>query len=103
MAPEIASREAFDGHAIDLWALGPILFMLICGSYPWDRPLLFFDQKYTLFSKGNFAQYAVGCGLELSDELMDLLQGMFWSDPRQRLSLAQVWDHPWVKKANDIQ
>ena len=31
---------------------------------------------------------------------MDLLQGMFWSDPRRRLSLEQVKAHPWMERAN---
>jgi hypothetical protein len=32
----------------------------------------------------------------LSADAMDLLQRIFWFDPLDRLSLEQVWSHPWM-------
>ena len=34
----------------------------------------------------------------LSDELLDLLRNMLRADPKQRLSLDKVMEHPWLQK-----
>ncbi len=96
MSPEVAeSRLPFDGHAIDMWALGPILFIMTCGFAPWDQPTSN-DQRFRFFTSGDCAQLVRHWNLGLSDELTDLLQRMFMLDPGSRLSLKQVRDHPWM-------
>ncbi len=96
MSPEIReNRVPFDGHAIDMWALGPILFMMTCGFAPWDKATSN-DQRFQLFTSGHCAQLATHWNLGLSHDLTDLLQRMFWVDPSSRLSLRQVRDHPWM-------
>lgn len=34
MAPEIINREYYDGLKIDIWAMGVILYKMVCGGYP---------------------------------------------------------------------
>lgn len=34
MAPEIVSKKNYKGHATDIWALGILLFTLLCGHFP---------------------------------------------------------------------
>ncbi len=93
-----------DGHAVDMWALGPILFMLTCGFQPWHLAINS-DDRFRAFSRGLLAptlKYWAShhsTDLGLSDDLVDLLQGMFWADPRRRLSLAQVKNHRWMDGA----
>ena len=100
MAPEILdSTVPCDAHAIDMWALGPILFMMVCGFSPWDKAFVN-DNRFQLFSEGKCVQLVTHRNLGLSPDLMDLLQGMFWSDTRRRLSLKQVKAHPWMERAN---
>lgn len=31
------NRDPFDGHAIDMWAVGVILFLMLTGFPPWER------------------------------------------------------------------
>merc|ERR1719446_102152 len=38
MAPEIVRVEAYSGFAADTWALGVVLFALLCGSLPFASP-----------------------------------------------------------------
>ena len=96
MAPEIHQNSGpFDGHAIDMWALGPILFMMVCGYPPWEEASDF-DELFLHCSRGNFGRLASHWNLELSEDLIELLQGMFWLNPKDRLSLEQVRDHPWM-------
>lgn len=96
ISPEICeNRGPFDGHAVDMWALGPILFMMVCGFPPFeiaDRT----DSKFLHFSGGQCEQLLTHWNLGLSRNLMDLLQRMFWVRVSDRLSLAQVRAHPWM-------
>ena len=31
------NRDPFDGHAVDMWAVGVILFLMLTGFPPWER------------------------------------------------------------------
>ena len=97
LAPEVLERdEGFDGFAIDLWASGVVLFIILVGLAPfkWAQST---DKRYAKISKGNLREMMHGLNIPISDEACDLLQNMFWRDPAQRLTLAQVEQHPWVR------
>lgn len=34
MAPELTQKREYDGKAVDMWALGVLLFVLLTGSFP---------------------------------------------------------------------
>jgi serine/threonine-protein kinase Chk1 len=95
-APEVASNSSFDGEKVDLFAVGVILFVMVAGFAPWERPH-FSDERFRYMSGGYLAQMLNEWELGLSPELMDLLQAMLWLDPKDRLSLEQVQDHAWMK------
>lgn len=96
MAPEVTVKEgSFDGFAVDLWAAGVILFVLLVGMAPfkWAHES---DKRYAKIAKGELKELLAGHHITLSSEACDLLQNMFWQDPHKRLTLAQVLHHPWV-------
>eukprot|EP00562_Extubocellulus_spinifer_P018914 CAMPEP_0178581244 /NCGR_PEP_ID=MMETSP0697-20121206/23065_1 /TAXON_ID=265572 /ORGANISM="Extubocellulus spinifer, Strain CCMP396" /LENGTH=810 /DNA_ID=CAMNT_0020216851 /DNA_START=331 /DNA_END=2763 /DNA_ORIENTATION=+ len=96
MSPEIAQNKVpFDGHAVDVWAIGVILFLMITGFPPWERPCRT-DERFKYMTAGYLVQMLTEWELGLSPDAMDLLQRMMWIDPRDRLSLAQVRAHPWM-------
>ena len=37
-APEILLGDAYDAPAVDIWSLGVILYMLVCGAAPFQVP-----------------------------------------------------------------
>jgi serine/threonine protein kinase len=97
MSPEIRSnRRTFDGHAVDVWALGPILFLMVAGYPPFDIASNT-DERFYYFSRGLLQQTVHNWDLGLSANLLDLLQRMMWLEPRDRLSLQQIRDHPWMQ------
>jgi len=97
LPPEILeSLDSFDGFAVDLWAAGCILFCLLTGIAPFQTAH-YWDKNYACISKGNLKGLLKSIGIQLSDVAISLLQNMFWKDPRDRLTLAQISEHPWVK------
>ena len=102
MSPEIKeSKQPFDGHAVDLWALGPLLFIFVMGFPPWENASLD-DEKFRCFSNGGLEQTLDGwynarqININLSSDLKSLLQSMFFGDPKRRLCLEQIRAHPWM-------
>lgn len=97
LAPEIVENEpAFDGFAADLWAAACILFVMLVGMAPF-KTAHYWDAAYAEIASGNLKGLLASLNIHLSEEATALLQDMFWRDPRERLTLAQVLDHPWVK------
>lgn len=96
MSPEIyANKDAFDGFAIDLWAAGVILYIMLTGFPPYDQASRT-DQRFDLIINGSLMRQLKSWGINLSEEAGDLLQSMLVLDPRERLTLAEVLAHPWV-------
>lgn len=96
MAPEVVARdEVFDGFALDLWASGVVLFIILVGMAPfkWAHDS---DQRYAQIAKGNLKEMIELHNIHLSAEASSLLQNMLWRDPRKRLTLGQIMQHPWV-------
>lgn len=96
ISPEVnLNTEAFDGFAIDLWACGVILFIMLVGLPPfewanWDDP------RFRMITRGGLMTMLTQWNRTISDEAGDLLQKMLREHPRERLSLMEVMDHPWV-------
>jgi serine/threonine protein kinase len=96
MSPEIYQDSApFDGFAVDMWATGVILFLMLTGFPPWERPCRT-DERFKYMTQGYLVQMLTEWNVGLSGDAMDLLQRMLWIDPNDRLSLAQVRAHPWM-------
>lgn len=103
LAPEIIEGdEAFDGFAADIWSAGVILFVLLVGLAPFKWPNSS-DVRYAQIKRGKLRELMTAHLPEntVSDEACDLLQNMLWRDPRQRLTLAQILQHPWVVGSPD--
>eukprot|EP00592_Proboscia_alata_P002318 CAMPEP_0194371186 /NCGR_PEP_ID=MMETSP0174-20130528/19575_1 /TAXON_ID=216777 /ORGANISM="Proboscia alata, Strain PI-D3" /LENGTH=377 /DNA_ID=CAMNT_0039149101 /DNA_START=212 /DNA_END=1345 /DNA_ORIENTATION=- len=95
MSPEVKNNcVPFDGFAADLWAVGISLFIMVTGFPPWENCSLG-DDKFRYITGGYLVQLLTEWELGLSPELMDLLQGMLYRDPNQRLCLQQILKHPW--------
>mmetsp|Transcript_10239 Transcript_10239/g.23274 ORF Transcript_10239/g.23274 Transcript_10239/m.23274 type:complete len:219 (+) Transcript_10239:3-659(+) len=96
MSPEIyRDEEPFDGFAVDMWAAGVILFMMLTGGPPWERACET-DERFHYMSNGYLVHVLTEWGIGLSSDAMDLLQRMLFLDPKDRLSLEQVRAHPWM-------
>lgn len=99
MSPEIYQIEPFDGHAVDLWAVGVILFILLSGGrHPWNKESPNICNKYyKMISRGLLVKMCRNTpNLNISMYSASLLDRMLRDNPRDRLSLGQILDHPWI-------
>lgn len=102
MSPEIYDNKApFDGFAIDLWAAGVILYIMLTGFPPYDQASRT-DARFDLIVNGNLMRQLKSWGIRLSGEAGDLMQSMLLLNPADRLTLAEVLSHPWVTNG-DVQ
>jgi len=96
MSPEVYGQRPFDGHAIDIWAVGVCLFMMLTGQVPWTKASPN-DDLFRNMSAGYLADILINhWRIDLSADAMDLLQRMLFANPHQRLSLQQARAHPWM-------
>jgi len=96
MSPEVfRNTENFDGFAIDLWAAGVILYIMLTGFPPYDQASRT-DQRFELIVTGRLMEQLRNWGIFLTDEAGDLMQRMLQLSPKKRMSLADVMSHPWV-------
>ncbi|KAG6620755.1 CAMK protein kinase [Phytophthora cinnamomi] len=97
-SPELLEQRA-SGCAVDVWALGVVLYIVLCGAHPFDPTDDASDEQLQQrIVKGDFDRDAPGWAC-MSDGARDLVRRMLTVDPEQRISAAQVLEHEWVTGA----
>mmetsp|Transcript_36925 Transcript_36925/g.89048 ORF Transcript_36925/g.89048 Transcript_36925/m.89048 type:complete len:506 (-) Transcript_36925:269-1786(-) len=93
LAPEMIQRRNYT-KSVDAWALGVVIFVLVCGCLPFDddcqtiaTPDL--RTKFTL----RFPRWAK----DLSPSAKDLLNKLLDIDHGRRYTAEQAMAHPWVR------
>ncbi|KAJ4928427.1 hypothetical protein JOQ06_016219 [Pogonophryne albipinna] len=89
-APEILLGDEYDAPAVDIWSLGVILFMLVCGQPPFQETndsetlTMIMDCKYTVPP-------------HISHACKDLIARMLQREPTQRATLEEIGAHEWLQ------
>ena len=102
MAPEIVERRPYQGEAVDLFALGCILFVMRSGAMPFDQMARSDDSIYRFFSVNRIDKYWQTHMQEkdanyFSEEFKDLVTQMLHYHPQHRPMIADIVGHPWLK------
>ncbi|XP_078440698.1 calcium-dependent protein kinase 28 [Wolffia australiana] len=93
VAPEVLKRRS--GPESDVWSIGVITYILLCGRRPfWDKTEdgIF---KEVLRKKPDFRRKPWP---SISSSAKDFVTKLLVKDPRARLTAAQALSHPWVKE-----
>ncbi|KAF0737509.1 hypothetical protein Ae201684P_006522 [Aphanomyces euteiches] len=99
MPPEIYRNQVpFNGFAADIWSTGVMLFIMVTGAPPFERPDDM-DPRFQMVATGRMNEMLDSWGMtHVSSAVRDLLNGLLVvHDPRQRLTLEQITQHPWVQ------
>uniref|UniRef100_A0A8C7Q0T2 non-specific serine/threonine protein kinase n=1 Tax=Oncorhynchus mykiss TaxID=8022 RepID=A0A8C7Q0T2_ONCMY len=88
-APEVFEGKEYEGPQLDIWSLGVVLYVLVCGSLPFDGPSLpALRQRVT---EGRFR-----IPFYMSQDCENLIRKMLVVDPTKRISVAQIKQHRWM-------
>ncbi|NP_001296628.1 ribosomal protein S6 kinase 2 beta [Hydra vulgaris] len=101
VAPEVLKKQGYDA-ACDIWSLGVLMYTMLSGRTPFaagpeDTPAMIL----TRIGQGNIVLNG-GSWDNVTDSAKDLLRKMLYVDPSQRLSAAQVLQHPWLRFKSSI-
>ncbi|CAN9416951.1 unnamed protein product [Alternaria alternata] len=94
-APEVIKTTSYDGGKADVWSCGVILFVLLTGTPPFNYSGDDRDLKH-LFRDIAAAKYIMPDNI--SREAQDLIGRILIADPNRRISIDEIWDHPFLRK-----
>jgi len=94
-APEIIQGKSYDPRKHDSWSLGVILYIMVCGSMPYDDSNVRKMLKEQLARKVRFPSR---CNSKLNAELKDLIWRLICVDPKSRMHVSMLHLHNWMRR-----
>ena len=94
IAPEIIVNKGYKGFYIDHWSLGIVLYAILCGSIPFKASNM--DELLKVIKTTHITFPA-----SISEEAKDLIKHLLVINPKDRLSIPGILNHPWLKGKED--
>ncbi|XP_044514834.1 testis-specific serine/threonine-protein kinase 1-like [Gracilinanus agilis] len=92
-APEVLQGIPYQPKVYDIWSLGVILYIMVCGSMPYDdsniKKMLRIQKEHRV----NFPR-----SKHLTGECKDLIYRMLQPDVNRRLHIDEILSHCWVQQ-----
>ncbi|XP_019342748.1 serine/threonine-protein kinase SIK1 isoform X2 [Alligator mississippiensis] len=95
-APEVFEGKEYEGPHLDIWSLGVVLYVLVCGSLPFDGPNLPTLRQRVLEGRFRIPYF-------MSQDCETLIRRMLVVDPTKRITIAQIKQHKWMQADPSLQ
>jgi len=87
-------RDQRYSRAVDMWAMGCVLYTLLCGFPPfYDESIQRLTEKV---AKGEYSFLSPWWD-PISESAKDCVEGLLRVDPEKRTSIKEFFEHPWIK------
>lgn len=88
-APELLHGKRYFGPEADVWSLGVVLYVMLCGNVPFDDESVNVLQGKIKVAEFDFLK-------PISSEAKDLIMKMLMASPENRCNLEEVKKSRWV-------
>ncbi|KAI8342863.1 kinase-like domain-containing protein [Chlamydoabsidia padenii] len=97
VAPEILDPTGLRAYtkSCDLWSLGVILYICLCGMPPFSEEMTLPGMKERI--RNGIYSYDHRCWDSVSDEAKDLIDRLLTVDPNQRIDVENARTHKWFR------
>jgi len=92
VAPEVLRQELY-GTQVDMWSLGTILYIMLCGYPPFVEKNL--PRLYKAIKRGKVV-FNKPYWDNVSEDAKNCVEGLLELDIEKRLSPARLLKHPWI-------
>ena len=96
-SPEMVKGKKYDGFNIDIWAIGVILFAMLCGYLPFED-----DENDTDVLFNEIIKNKIDYPYFLSRLSLDILQKILVSDPLKRITIEEIKRHEFYLRGEEI-
>lgn len=92
------NQVPFNGFSADIWSTGVMLFIMVTGAPPFERPDDA-DPRFQMIARGRLSDMLDSWGMyHISASVRDLLAKMLVVDePSRRLTVEEIAMHPWIR------
>ncbi|KAH7719910.1 peripheral plasma membrane protein CASK-like isoform 1 [Aphelenchoides avenae] len=91
MAPEVVSGQPY-GSKADMWSIGVVLYVLLCGRLPFSGPQ---EHIFECITEGKYSLMDSSWA-KVSDSAKDLVTRLLTVDENERISAEQCLAHSWI-------
>ena len=95
VAPEVLIEKPYD-QRVDLWSIGIITYLLLCGCLPFDDEHS--EKEIARQTIHDPVPYHPSLWKKLSKESRDFVNKLLQKDPEKRMTIKQILEHEWIKK-----
>ncbi|XP_041127478.1 serine/threonine-protein kinase SIK2-like isoform X2 [Polyodon spathula] len=95
-APEVFEGKEYEGPPVDIWSLGVVLYVLVCGSLPFDGASLPALRQRVLEGRFRIPFF-------MSQDCENLICRMLVVDPAKRITISQIKQHRWMLADPSVQ
>ncbi|OAY24961.1 CBL-interacting serine/threonine-protein kinase 20 [Manihot esculenta] len=91
VAPEVITKNGYDGAKSDIWSCGVVLFVLLAGYLPFNHQNIM--ELYRKIIKGEFK-----CPTWINSGARKLISSILHPNPNSRIAIDDITSNSWFKK-----